>query len=349
LIKEDMARPGETEKKAPEAKLPEFGGDAAKKIVEALQQFVKGQKKISPEDNLELDIGLDSLSKIELTVAIEKEFSLKLPEDFMSGIQTVRELVEKIKEQAITGAQAGAAGRTGWEEILSAGPSEKDLEAVSLVRPESRMIPTFLAHTFLKILFKLFFRLEVKGVENVPSDGNFILAANHSSYLDGPALILALPFSRFRNIYSLGLSDFFAGFLKSRFAKIAHVIPIDSASYLSKALQMSAYVIKNGRSLAVFPEGGRSFDGNLMEFKKGVGILAVEMGIPVVPVLVQGALEALPRSAAFPKFKKITVTLGKPLLASEIDFSKKKEGVDDYQYFADTLRERVRELMSATK
>jgi len=267
----------------------------------------------------------------------------------MSGVQTVRELIEKIKKRTITGAQAGAAGKTGWKEILSVGPSEKDLEAVSLERPESKMIPTFLAHTLLKILFKLFFRLEAKGVENVPSDGNFILAANHSSYLDGPALILALPFSRFRNIYSLGLSDFFAGFFKSRFAKIAHVIPIDSASYLSKALQMSAYIIKNGRSLAVFPEGGRSFDGNLMEFKKGVGILAVEMRIPVVPVLVQGALEALPRGAAFPKFKKITATFGKPLLASEIDFSKKRAGIDEYQYFADTLRERVRELKNVGK
>jgi len=349
MIKEDMARQGEAEKKAPENKLSEFGDDAAKKIVEALQVFVKEQKKISPEDNLELDIGLDSLSKIELTVALEKEFSLKLPEDFMSGIQTVRELIEKIKEKTVTGAQTGVAGKTGWKEILSVGPFEKDLEAVSLERPESKMIPTFLAHTFLKILFKLFFRLEAKGVENVPSDGNFILAANHSSYLDGPALILALPFSRFRNIYSLGLSDFFAGFLKSRFAKIAHVIPIDSASYLSKALQMSAYVIKNGRSLSVFREGGRSFDGNLMEFKKGVGILAVEMGIPVVPVLVRGALEALPRSAVFPKLSKISVTFGKPLLASEIDFSKKREGVDEYQHFADTLRERVRELKSARK
>ena len=349
LIMEEMTPAGGAERKVGEEEPTEFEDDTANKIADALRRFVKEEKKISPEDNLELDIGLDSLSKIELTVTLEKEFSLKLPEDFMSGIQTVGELIEKIKEQTASGAQTGSAGKTGWKEILSVGPAEEDLRAVSLERPEHRMMPIFMAFTFLKVLCKLLFRVEARGVENIPSDTNFILAANHSSYLDGPAVILSLPFSRFKNIYTLGLSDFFAGFFKSRFARLAHVIPIDSASYLSKALQMSAYVIKNGRSLSVFPEGGRSFDGNLMEFKKGVGILAVEMGTPVVPVLVQGAFEALPRGAAFPKFKKITVTFGKPLLAADIDFSKKRKGTDDYQYFADTLRENLCELKREEK
>jgi 1-acyl-sn-glycerol-3-phosphate acyltransferase len=81
-----------------------------------------------------------------------------------------------------------------------------------------------------------------------------------------------------------------------------------------------------------------------MEFKKGVGILAVEMGIPVVPVYIKGAFEALPRGAAVPRCRKIKLVFGKPLLASELDFSKKPDGTDDYQYFADVLRERVREL-----
>jgi 1-acyl-sn-glycerol-3-phosphate acyltransferase len=75
-----------------------------------------------------------------------------------------------------------------------------------------------------------------------------------------------------------------------------------------------------------------------------VGILAVEMGVPVVPVLIRGAFEALPRGAAFPKFRKITVTFGRPLLSGDMDFSKKREGLDEYQHFADTVKERVRDL-----
>jgi long-chain acyl-CoA synthetase len=344
LIKEDIADSQKTGRQVDEEEPAAYEDETAGKVIGALRQFAKEQRSIRQEDNLELDIGLDSLSKIELTAALEKAFSLRLPEDFMSGIQTVGELTEKVRKQSATESHAGMPRRTGWREILSAGLSEADLRAVSLEGPERRMVPTSLTFTLLKVLFKIFFRLEALGLGNIPSAGNYILAANHSSYLDGPSLILSLPFSRFRQIYSLGLRDFFAGFLKSGFAKLAHVIPIDSSSYLSKALQMSAYVLKNGRSLAVFPEGGRSFDGNLMEFKKGVGILAVEMGVPVVPVLIRGAFEALPRGAAFPKFRKITVTFGRPLLSGDMDFSKKREGLDEYQHFADTVKERVRDL-----
>ncbi len=78
-----------------------------------------------------------------------------------------------------------------------------------------------------------------------------------------------------------------------------------------------------------------------MEFKKGVGILAIEAGVPVVPVYIKGAMDALPRGALWPKPKKISVTFGIPLRAEDIDFSKKPAGMDDYQYFANILRERV--------
>jgi long-chain acyl-CoA synthetase len=211
------------------------------------------------------------------------------------------------------------------------------------------MLPAFAGHSLLKLLFKICFRLGARGTGNIPSQGNFILAPNHSSYLDGFAVILSMPFSRFMNIYSLGLSDYFTGFAKRQLARIAHVIPIDSSSYLNKALQISAHVLKRGGSLSVFPEGGRSHDGNLMEFKKGVGILAVELGVPVVPVHISGAFDALPRSANFPRLKKITVIFGEPLVASEMDFSKRPEGVDAYQYFANQLRERVKTLGESEK
>jgi long-chain acyl-CoA synthetase len=344
LVKAETAGTPETEKRVREEESVAYTDETAGKVIDALRQFAKEQRHIRQDDNIELDLGLDSLSKIELTAALEKAFSLKLPEDFMSGIQTVGELTEKIRKQSATESPGGMQERTGWREILSAGLSENDLRAVSLEGPERSMVPTFLAFTVLKIVFKLFFRLEARDLGNIPVGGNYILAANHSSYLDGPSLILSLPFSRFRQIYSLGLRDFFTGFLKGGFAKLAHVIPIDSSSYLSKALQMSAHVLRHGRSLAVFPEGGRSFDGNLMEFKKGVGILAVEMGVPVIPVRIRGAFEALPRGVAFPKFRKISVTFGKPLRFADMDFSKKRAGVDEYQHFADTVKERVREL-----
>jgi long-chain acyl-CoA synthetase len=319
-----------------------FADETTQKVSEELKRFIKEDRRIGLDDNIELDIGLDSLAKIELIVALERAFSLKLPEDFTTGVQTVKELIDKLKKsQSASEYTPGTAGKGGWRAILAREVSESDLRMISLERPDSKMIPSFIAHALMKFLFKVFFRLEARGLENLPKDNNFIITPNHTSYLDGFAIILSLPFLNFKNTYSLGLSDFFTGFIKSRLARIGHVIPIDSSAYLNKALQMSAYVIKNGRSLVVFPEGGRSFDGNLLEFKKGIGVLAVEMEVPVVPVCIEGTFQALPRGAAVPRPKKVSVTFGMPIFAKDIDSSEKPPDVDDYQYFANVLREKV--------
>jgi long-chain acyl-CoA synthetase len=316
-----------------------FADDVGSKVLRAVRDMSKKDQEIQADDNLELDLGLDSLSKIELVVALETSLSLKLPEDFMSDIHTIRELVEKIRHSSGR-PQTSGAEKTGWKEIISAEP----VEQIMLEKPELMMLPSRVVYAVMKLLMKLLFRLETRGLENISSSGNFIITPNHASYLDGFVVVLSLPFSVFRNMYLLGISDFFAGALKGWFAKRAHVIPIDSSAYLNRALQTSAYVLRHGRSLCVFPEGGRSPDNTLLEFKKGVGILAIEMGIPVVPVYIKGAFEALPREAAWPKFSKISVTFGTPLSAKEIDFSKKPAEMDDYQYFAYLIREKVKEL-----
>ena len=338
MIKADTGRPSSTGEKVMAEE--ETRDEAAQAIIGALRQFSRDWQKISPDDNLELDLGLDSLSKIELVASLEKIFSLKLPDNFLAEIHTVGELTEKIRAQTSQGFSAEGIGKTSWKNILASGSEEK----IRFEEPGALLAPVFLIHTFLKLICKLFFRLEARGLQNIPSKRNFILTPNHTSYLDGFVLLLSLPFSYFRNIYSLGLRDFFTGAIRGWLAKISHVIPIDSSSYLNRALQTSAYVLRNNYSLSVFPEGGRSIDGNLMEFKKGVGILAIEAGVPVVPVCIKGALKALPRAAFWPRPAKITVTFGSPLLASDIDFSKKPADMDEYQYFTDLLRERVQAL-----
>jgi len=340
MIKADISRPSEAVGKATKEEELQAQDEISQVITDALRQFLKDKQGIRPEDNLELDLGLDSLSKIELIVSLEKAFSIKLPENFLSDIHTVGELTERLRSQTSQGFSAEAIGKTSWKNILAEDPREKILSEES----KALLVPVFLMHTLLKLLCKLFFRLETRGLQNIPAGRTFILTPNHTSYLDGFVLLLALPFSYFSNIYTLGLRDFFTGAVKGRLAKISHVIPIDSTSYLNKALQTSAYVLRTGHSMAVFPEGGRSFDGNLMEFKKGVGILAIETGTAVVPVFIEGAFDALPRTATWPRPVKITVSFGSPLYASDIDFSKKPADMDDYQYFANLLRERVKEL-----
>ncbi|MBI5847071.1 MAG: AMP-binding protein [Nitrospirae bacterium] len=343
MIRAGQQQPAPVKHDIPSADQTLFADEVGSKVLKVISDLSKKENEIQADDNLELDLGLDSLSRIELVVALEKALFLKLPEDFMSDIHTIRELIEKTRA-SLQGPRAVQAEKTGWKEIISAEPQEQ----IMLERPELIMLPSRVVYAALRLFMKLLFRLETQGLENVPVPGNFIITPNHASYLDGFVVVLSLPFSVFRNLYLLGISDFFIGSLKGWIAKKTHVIPIDSSAYLSRALQTSAYVLRHGRSLCVFPEGGRSPDNALLEFKKGVGILAVEMGIPVVPVYIKGAFEALPREAAWPKFTRISVIFGTPLSAKETDFSKKPAEMDDYQYFASLIREKVKELSQSS-
>jgi long-chain acyl-CoA synthetase len=314
-----------------------------RKIVESIQPLLKEKTTVQLKDNLELDLGLDSLAKIELVVALENTFSIKLPETFLTDIQTVSELIEKIKEYG-TAPVKGNEKAPDWKDILRTEPGIEDRKKVGLHLTPFENGITLYGLALIKGVGKLFFSMKVNGLENIPEKGPYIITPNHTSYLDAFAVGAALPFSTFRSLYILGIQKYFSSRAGKIFARLAHVIPIDPETYMSKSLQMSSYVLINGKALLIFPEGGRSFDGNLMEFKKGVGILAKELDIPIIPAYVKGAYEALPRTSRWPKLTEITVVYGNPLRSSDIDFSKKPEGIDDYQFFADTLRGKVRDL-----
>ncbi len=187
---------------------------------------------------------------------------------------------------------------------------------------------------------KLFFSFSVEGRENLP-EPPYIITPNHSSFLDGFLVGAGLPLKSFRHFFTLGIRKYFRGRAGRAFAQIAHVIPIDPEAHVNKALALSAYVLRHGEALLVFPEGGRSYDGGLMEFKKGVGILAVKMNVPVVPAYLEGAYDAWPRTRRFPRPRRITMRFGKSLRPGDVHVP---GAPDPYQAFVDELRKRVEAL-----
>jgi len=316
--------------------------ETGRRVVECIKPLLKEPFPVHATDNLELDLGLDSLARIELIVSLEKAFSMKLPETFASEIQTVEELVAKIKEYGVR--DVTEAEKIPWKDILKAEPNFDDRKKVGLHHGFLEWLIILICLRLMKIIMKIFFRLKVRGLENLPEKGPYIITPNHASYLDGFNVVAVLPSKLFRNLYSMGFPKYFTGALKESFAGLAHVIPVDPETYLNKALQMASFILRNGKSLMIFPEGGRSYDGEIMEFKKGVGILSIELDVPVVPAYIKGSFEALPRGAIWPKFTGIKIIFGKPLHPSDIDISGKPEGMDDYQFFVNELKERVKVL-----
>ncbi len=297
-----------------------FSTPEAKKLLACLEPF-SAKKQIVPDDNLELDLGLDSLMRVELVVSLEKTFGISLPESFGSEVFTVKDAVVRIQELLAAGpSAAGERVRLSWGELLAQEPSDEVKETLSLEAGPLWNSGRYGIKLFVKTIFKVYNRLSIRGLENLPAKGPFIIAPNHLSLADAPAVMAAAPWSIGAQTFFLGASEYFSGLLTSRAAKLAQVIPVDMDTRLYNALQLSAYVLRQGKVLCVFPEGTRARDGKLHEFKKGIGIIAKELNVPLVPVAIKGTYEMLAPGKTVLKPAKVTVTFGKPILPGDRDY-----------------------------
>ncbi len=321
LVKDLYEKGGErAEKAVQEIDSNLLADPVAKKLLACLEPF-SAKKNIVPDDNLELDLGLDSLARVELVVSIEKSFGITLPESFGAEIFTMKDVVLKLKDMIASGTvQAGERVRLSWAEILGQEPSDEVKQTLSLESGPLYSLGKRILKLSLRIFFKVYNRLSIRGIENLPRKGPYIIAPNHLSLADGPSVAAAVTWNIGSQMFFLGTTDYFGGPVTSRIAKSLQVIPVDMDSRLYGALQLSAYVLRKGKVLCVFPEGGRSRDGNIKEFKKGVGIIAKELNIPIVPAGINGTYEMLAPGKKFPSPAKVTVTFGKPIHPGDLDY-----------------------------
>ncbi len=267
----------------------------AKKASKAIADTLGKDAVIRPEKSLELDLGIDSLKRLELLSALEDVFLAKgghFPDDFLTGTQTVGDLVRKL--QGFDYSQAGPAER-----------AEKAEDGLIV----KTIGPFVLA--LIKSAFKSYFRVQAEGLENLPAPP-FIIAPNHASFLDGFIVAAALPAGVMKRLYFQALSKYFTGFPLSSMAGLAHVIPLDQ-SRLQQAIRRSEAMLEARKALCIFPEGGRTFDGSLMELKRGIANISIHKNAPIVPAWIEGSFRALPRGKALPRPVKITMRIGKPL------------------------------------
>jgi long-chain acyl-CoA synthetase len=310
----------QNEKKISEADAQIQADPVMKKLISCLGPF-SVKRLIVPDDNLELDLGLDSLARVELVVSIEKSFGISLPDTFGSEVFTVKDVVLKIQQILAAGAvESGGNVKMTWTEILSQEPSDEIVSVLKFQRSWIFNVGRHLLQLILRLIFKVYGRLSVRGLENLPIKGAFIISPNHLSLADAPVVMAALPFDIASQTFSLGTTDFFGGPVSSKIAGLANVIPVDMDARLYSAMQLSAYVLRQGKILCIFPEGGRSRDGKLKEFKKGVGIIAKELNIPLIPVAIQGTFKMLPAGKYIPRPAKVIITFGKAIYPNSSDY-----------------------------
>jgi long-chain acyl-CoA synthetase len=270
---------------------------------------------LRPTHNLELDLGLDSMQRVELLSQIEGELGGNVEESQLAEIYTVRDLVDAALQSAASGAGGPGARTTfaGWKAILAEEPNAADV--LPLVRPQPISAAFwYMVSRLIQVIALDRFDLQVRGIEKLPKSAAFIISSNHQSYLDPPILGSVLPPPVFGKVFSVGTSDIFGKGFMLRLARSLRVVVVDPDANLIPAMRAGAFGLRQGRPLILYPEGERSIDGTPKIFKKGAAILSIHMQVPIVPVSIAGFYEAWPRNKAFQGFTPLKMVFGDPIL-----------------------------------
>jgi long-chain acyl-CoA synthetase len=296
--------------------------------------------RLTPDTSPQLDLGVDSMEWVNLTMEIGESARVELDEEAVNGIDTVRDLLRVVAVASESGATpSGVSPLEQPEEVLD----EDQKRWLEPLGPGKSILARGL---FLlnRALMRGPFRLGVEGLENMPERGLFVIAPNHVSYLDSFAVAAALDYRLLRRTYWAGWTGAaFGNPLTRLVSRLAQVVPIDPERAGVSSLAFGAAVLGRGKNLVWFPEGERSPDGKLQPFKPGIGMLLNHFRVPVVPVSIRGTYEAMPRGKALVRPAKITVVFGQPLDVQDLVEHQGEDGQPRDQIL-EVLRARVAEL-----
>ncbi len=266
------------------------------------------KNKILPNSILSTDLAIDSLSRIELVSLVEEEFGVEISEDKINEKTTVQDLENLLKTTQII---------------------EKKTNNISVNISNIAKLFRVLIQKVMFLYLNRYYSVKVEGLENLNvaasnhSNSPVIFAANHSSHLDTPTIIRALPYEIRKKTVFAGAKDyFFQNKFKGFLAKLVfNAYPFSRDSEIRSSLKLTGTFVDKGYNIAIYPEGTRSTDKKIHSFKVGIGLIGGLMQIPVVPVKIEGAADVLPKGSSKinkiivdGKKKEIVVKFGKPIV-----------------------------------
>jgi long-chain acyl-CoA synthetase len=269
---------------------------------------------LRPTHNLELDLGFDSMQRVELLSHLEEQLGGNVEESQLAEIYTVRDLVEAVLKSAASGAGGPGTRPTfaGWKAILAEDPDPAAVLPLVQPQPVSAVF-WYMVSRLIQVVVYDRFHLHVSGLEKLPKSGPYILSSNHQSYLDPLILASVIPPNVFDKLFAVGTSEIFGKGFMLRLARSLRIVVVDPDANLIPAMRAGAFGLRQGRALILYPEGERSIDGKPRIFKKGAAILSIHMRAPIVPVAIEGFYEAWPRNQPFQGFTPLHMKFGDPI------------------------------------
>jgi long-chain acyl-CoA synthetase len=194
-----------------------------------------------------------------------------------------------------------------------------------------------------RAIFDGWLKPKILGRGNIPANRNFIVVANHSSHLDFSLVGYALG-AIGDDIRVLAAKDYFFNTPARRFlaSNFTSLMPFDRERAQLESLEDALAELAQGRSVLMFPEGTRSADGEIHEFKSGAGFLALRSRCDVLPVLIRGTHDVMGKGSLVPRRHPVEVRIGRAITASELrELATSSEGAGAYRKIADLMRASV--------
>ncbi|SCZ55604.1 AMP-binding protein [Thiohalomonas denitrificans] len=331
-LAEPVARPM-TPEEMPDADLALLDSDQARQVWELLTERYP-DRRLTPDANLQLDLGIDSMEWLDLGLEISRRTGVELDESQTSALESVRDLLELMTETESSTPMGEQ--RSTPQRVLT----RRDQHWLQPLSPPGAALAGFL-HRIDRMVAERWFDLSVEGAP--PPPAQVLFAPNHISHLDPFMLAAALGPEQMRRTFWAGWTGAaFRNPFTRVIARLGQAIPVDQRSART-SLALAEAVLKRGYNLVWFPEGVRSRNGRMQPFRKGVGHLLDHTPVTVLPVVVRGTYEAMPPDRKLPRRHPVQLCFASPVEVDQLD----REGTGDQrpERITQALQQRMRKLL----
>jgi long-chain acyl-CoA synthetase len=300
-------------------------------LAQALAQVSSDAVNLTPATRLIEDLGLDSLAMAELAEHIAEHAGREIGPEETTDLRTVADL-QRLGSTETSNGRARLPSYARFAEPFTP----------RLPNPIRRLARTA-TRSAQRAIFAGWLRPKVLGRGNIPANRNVLVVANHSSHVDFGLVGYALG-AMGDDLIVLAAKDYFFNtgarrFLASNFTTL---IPFDRERAQLESLDDALAELGAGKSVLMFPEGTRSPDGTVHEFKSGAGYLALRSGCDVLPILIRGTHKVLGKGSLLPHYHEVEVRIGSVISAAKLrSVSENAEGMGAYRKLADYMRTAV--------
>ncbi len=300
-------------------------------LAQALAQVSSEAINVTPATRLIEDLGLDSLAMAELAEHIAEHAGREIGPEETTDLRTVADL----QRLASTEASNGRYRLPSYAQFAEPYTPKLPGLVQGLARAATRGAQ--------RAIFENWLKPRILGRGNIPANRNVLIVANHSSHVDFGLVGYALG-SIGDDLVVLAAKDYFFNTAARRFlaSNFTTLIPFDRERAQLESLDDALEELAAGKSVLMFPEGTRSSDGAIHEFKSGAGYLALRSGCDVLPILIRGTHEVLGKGSLIPRRHHVEVRIGSVISAATLrSLAENSEGMGAYRKLADYMRNAV--------